>query len=96
MKSKEELIGDYREMVEITPYIKMQCFWKCWIDIRDVLAAIEKRMHPMHDPSKESQSSPEPANPKWHTRHKNQPVKEKKLSEGMMGKVAARKETRLH
>jgi predicted house-cleaning noncanonical NTP pyrophosphatase (MazG superfamily) len=62
MKSKEELLGEYREMVENNALHKDAVFLEVLIDIRDALAAVEKRMHPMQDQSKESQSPPEPAN----------------------------------
>ena len=43
MKTKEELLGDYREMVENNALHKEEVFLEVLIDIRDVLSALEKR-----------------------------------------------------
>ncbi len=51
MKSKEALIGDYREMVENNALHKDAVFLEVLIDIRDVLAAIEERLRSMQDRS---------------------------------------------
>ena len=42
MKSKEELIGDYREMSEHNALHKDEAFLEVLIDIRDTLVAIQK------------------------------------------------------
>lgn len=42
MKSKEELLGDYREMTENNALQKDVVFLEVLIDIRDALSAIEK------------------------------------------------------
>jgi hypothetical protein len=44
MKSKEKLLGDYREMAENNALHKDVVFLEVLIDIRDVLSAIEKRL----------------------------------------------------
>ena len=44
MKSKEELLGDYREMVENNALLKDVVFLEVLIDIRDALSAVEKLM----------------------------------------------------
>ena len=49
MKSKEELLGDYREMVENNALHKDVVFLEVLIDIRDALSAIEKRLRTMND-----------------------------------------------
>ena len=49
MKSKEALLGDYREMVEHNALHKDVVFLEVLIDIRDVLAAVEKRLRTMND-----------------------------------------------
>ena len=41
MKTKEELLGDYREMTENNALQKDVVFLEVLIDIRDVLSAIE-------------------------------------------------------
>ena len=43
MKTKEELLGDYREMVENNALHKEEVVLEVLIDIRDVLSALEKR-----------------------------------------------------
>ena len=42
MKSKDELIGDYREMSEHNALHKDEAFLEVLIDIRDTLVAIQK------------------------------------------------------
>jgi hypothetical protein len=49
MKSKEELLGDYREMVENNALHKDEAFLEVLIDIRDVLSALEKLMRKVDD-----------------------------------------------
>ena len=49
MKSKEELLGDYREMAEHNALQKEVVLLEVLIDIRDVLAAVEERLHRMND-----------------------------------------------
>lgn len=49
MKSKEELLGDYREMVEHNALHKDVVFLEVLIDIRDALAAVEKRMRKVNE-----------------------------------------------
>ena len=49
MKSKEELLGDYREMAENNALQKDTVFLEVLIDIRDALVAVEKRMRPMNE-----------------------------------------------
>jgi hypothetical protein len=44
MKSKEELLGDYRDMSENNVRHKDEVFLEVLIDIRDVLSVIEKRL----------------------------------------------------
>ena len=51
MKSKEELLGDYREAAEHNALQKDVVFLEVLIDIRDVLAAIEQRMRTADDRS---------------------------------------------
>jgi hypothetical protein len=50
MKSKEELLGDYREMCENNALHKDEVFLEVLIDIRDVLSAIEKRLRVRRNP----------------------------------------------
>jgi hypothetical protein len=49
MKSKEELIGDYRELTEQNSRQKDAVLLEVLIDIRDALSAIEKLLRTMHD-----------------------------------------------
>ena len=51
MKTKEELLGDYREMVEHNALHKDAVFLEVLIDIREALAAIEDRLQRMQDRS---------------------------------------------
>ena len=48
MKSKDELLGDYREMVENNALHKDVVFLEVLIDIRDALSAIENRLRSMN------------------------------------------------
>jgi hypothetical protein len=50
MKSKDELLGDYREMSEHNALHKDEVFLEVLIDIRDVLSAIEKRLTVRQNP----------------------------------------------
>jgi hypothetical protein len=50
MKSKEELLGDYREMTEHNALQKDVVFLEVLIDIRDVLSAIETRLQVRQEP----------------------------------------------
>jgi hypothetical protein len=52
MKSKEELLGDYREMTEHNALQKDVIFLEVLIDIREALVAIEERLRSMQDRSK--------------------------------------------
>jgi hypothetical protein len=49
MKSKDELLSDYRALVENNALLKDVVFLEVLIDIRDVLAAVEKRLRTMND-----------------------------------------------
>ena len=49
MKSKDELLGDYREMSEHNALHKDEVFLEVLIDIRDALRAIESRLPVMKD-----------------------------------------------
>jgi hypothetical protein len=49
MKSKDELLGDYREMAEHNALQKDTVFLEVLIDIRDALAAIERRLRTRQD-----------------------------------------------
>ena len=49
MKSKEELLGDYREMTENNALQKDVVFLEVLIDIREALVAIEDRLRSMQD-----------------------------------------------
>jgi hypothetical protein len=51
MKSKDELLGDYREMAEHNALQKEVVLLEVLIDIRDALAAIEQRMREARDRS---------------------------------------------
>ena len=51
MKSKEELLGDYREMTENNALQKDVVFLEVLIDIREALVAIEERLRSMQDRS---------------------------------------------
>jgi hypothetical protein len=51
MKSKEELLGDYREMCEGNALHKDEVVLEVLIDIRDALGAIEDRLRSMQDRS---------------------------------------------
>jgi len=51
MKSKEELLGNYREMVENNALHKDVVFLEVLIDIRDALSAVEKLMRKANEPS---------------------------------------------
>jgi hypothetical protein len=51
MKSKEELLGDYREMTEDNALQKDVIFLEVLIDIREALVAIEERLRNMQDRS---------------------------------------------
>jgi hypothetical protein len=51
MKSKEELIGDYREMAEHNALHKDIVFLEVLIDIRDALSAMTKQLSKAPDPS---------------------------------------------
>ena len=51
MKSKEELLGDYREMTEHNALQKDIVFLEVLIDIREALAAIQDRLQRMQDRS---------------------------------------------
>jgi hypothetical protein len=51
MKSKEELLGDYREMVENNALHKDVVFLEVLIDIRDALSAVEKLMRKVNEQS---------------------------------------------
>ena len=44
MKSKDDLLGDYRELAEHDARHKDEVFLEVLIDIRDVLSALEKRL----------------------------------------------------
>ena len=44
MKTKDELLGDYRELAEHDALHKDAVFLEVLIDIRDVLSALEKRL----------------------------------------------------
>jgi hypothetical protein len=44
MKTKEELLGDYRELAEHDALHKDEVFLEVLIDIRDVLTALEQRL----------------------------------------------------
>jgi hypothetical protein len=44
MKSKDELLGDYRELAEHDALHKDEVFLEVLIDIRDVLTALEQRL----------------------------------------------------
>jgi hypothetical protein len=55
MKSKAELISDYREMVENNALHKDVVFLEVFIDIRDALSALEKRLRMVNDRSTGSQ-----------------------------------------
>ena len=49
MKTKEELIGDYREMVEHNALHKDTVLREVLIDIRDAPSAVETLLRDMHD-----------------------------------------------
>ena len=51
MKSKEELLGDYREMVEQNTLHKDVVFLEVLIDIRDALVAVEQQIGTLNDQS---------------------------------------------
>jgi hypothetical protein len=51
MKSKEELLGDYREMVEHNALHKDVVFLEVLIDMRDALSAVEKLMRKVNEQS---------------------------------------------
>jgi hypothetical protein len=51
MKSKEELLGEYREMTENNALQKDVVFLEVLIDIRDTLEAIEDRLGSRQDRS---------------------------------------------
>jgi hypothetical protein len=51
MKSKDELLGDYREMTENNALQKDVVFLEVLIDIREALVAIEDRLRSMQDRS---------------------------------------------
>ena len=51
MKSKGELLGDYREMTEHNALQKDIVFLEVLIDIREALVAIEERLQSMQDRS---------------------------------------------
>jgi hypothetical protein len=52
MKSKEQLLGDYREMTENNALQKDVVFLEVLIDIRNALEAIEDQLRSMQDRSK--------------------------------------------
>jgi len=54
MKTKEELLGDYREMTEHNALQKDVVFLEVLIDIRDALSAMQKLMCNVQDPRKRS------------------------------------------
>jgi hypothetical protein len=54
MKSKDELLGDYREMSEHNALHKDAVFLEVLIDIRDVLSAIETRLRGRQNPPENS------------------------------------------
>jgi hypothetical protein len=56
MKSKEELVGDYHEMVEQNALHKDVIFLEVLIDIRDTFAAIAERLRTMNDQSNDSEA----------------------------------------
>jgi hypothetical protein len=51
MKTKEELLGDYREMVEQNTLHKDVVFLEVLIDIRDALVAVEQQIGTLNDQS---------------------------------------------
>jgi hypothetical protein len=51
MKSKDELLGDYREMTENNALQKDIVFLEVLIDIRDALAGMNKQLSKAPDPS---------------------------------------------
>jgi hypothetical protein len=51
MKSKDELIGDYREMAEHNALQKDAVFLEVLIDIRDALVAVEEQIRTLNDQS---------------------------------------------
>ena len=51
MKTKEELMGDYREMVEQNTLHKDVVFLEVLIDIRDALVAVEEQIRTLNDQS---------------------------------------------
>jgi hypothetical protein len=51
MKSKEELLGEYSEMVEHNALHKDVVFLEVLIDIREALVAIQDRLQRMQDRS---------------------------------------------
>ena len=51
MKSKEELLGDYREMVEQNTLHKDAVFLEVLIDIRDALVAVGEQIQTLNDQS---------------------------------------------
>ena len=51
MKSKEELLGDYSEMVEHNALHKDVVFLEVLIDIREALVAVEEQIRTLNDQS---------------------------------------------
>jgi hypothetical protein len=51
MKSKDELIGDYRERAEHNALQKDAVFLEVLIDIRDALVAVEEQIRTLNDQS---------------------------------------------
>ena len=56
MKSKDELLGDYRERAEHDALHKDEVFLEVLIDIRDALSAMQKLMRNVQDPREGSTS----------------------------------------
>jgi hypothetical protein len=54
MKSKDELLGQYRDMVENNALHKDEAFLEVLTDIRDALRAIESRLRIMQDRAENS------------------------------------------
>jgi hypothetical protein len=49
MKTKEELLGKYRDLVENSARHKDTVFLEVLIDIRDILSALQKELRPKQD-----------------------------------------------
>jgi hypothetical protein len=56
MKSKDELLDDYREMSENNALHKDEVFLEVLIDIRDALSAIAQRLSARQNPPESSTS----------------------------------------